>query len=89
VEVFAIFQGDLGVVGNDLVFSRPLEKENVTEGDASQVLLCLCPGVGKARPDIRLEGSQQRTTAEDRIALRARQSTKQRTNTDSPAQLRA
>jgi hypothetical protein len=38
VEVFAIFQGDLGVVGNDLVFSRPLEKENITEGDASQVL---------------------------------------------------
>jgi hypothetical protein len=37
VEVFAIFQGDLGVVGNDLVFSRTLEKENVTERDASQV----------------------------------------------------
>src|ERR1700683_4964714 len=38
VEVFAIFQCDLGVVGNDLVFSGPLEKENVTEGDASQML---------------------------------------------------
>jgi len=37
VEVLAIFQGDLGVVGNDLVFPRTLEKENVTERDASQV----------------------------------------------------
>lgn len=36
--MFAVFQGDLGVVGNDLIFSRPLEKENVTERDASQVL---------------------------------------------------
>src|ERR1035438_7670998 len=38
VEGFAVFLGYFFVVGNDLVFSRPLEKENVTERDASQVL---------------------------------------------------
>ena len=38
MEVFVIFQGDLGVVGNDLVFSGPLEKENVVERDTRELL---------------------------------------------------
>ena len=37
VEVFAIFQSNLGVIWNNLIFSRALEKKNITEGDASKV----------------------------------------------------
>jgi hypothetical protein len=37
VEVFAIFQSNLGVIGNNLIFSRSLEEKNIPEGNASKV----------------------------------------------------
>jgi hypothetical protein len=41
VEVLTVLQGDLGVVRDDFVFPWPLQEENITQGDASQVLQVL------------------------------------------------